>query len=62
MEKISANSRLKYDVSPEVKIVLDSSDHNHLHLLEVTSSGKGGFKANLRERRGVGLCSSTIAD
>ena len=35
---------------------------DHLRLPKVTSSGKGGFKANLRERQGVGLCSSMITD
>ena len=62
VETIWANSSLKDDVSPEVQIVLDSTDRDRLHLLEVTSSGKGGFKANLHEWRGIGVFSSTITD
>ena len=62
VEKIWANSGLKDDVSPKVQIVLDSADRDRLRLPEVTSSGKGGFKGNLHERRGIRLCSSTITD
>ena len=62
VETIWANSGLKDDVSPKVRIVLDSADRDHLRLPKVTSSGKGGFKANLHEWSGVGLCSSTITD
>ena len=47
VEKIWANSGLKDDVSPEVQIVLDLEDRDRLRLPEVTSSGKGGFKANI---------------
>ena len=47
---------------PEVRIVLDSGDRDRLRLPEVTSGCKGGFIANLCDRRGVGLCSSTIID
>ena len=60
VETISTNSGLNDDVSLEVQIVLDSADRDHLHLPEITSSNKGGFKANLRERWGVGLCFSMI--
>ena len=62
VETIWANFDLKYDVSPEVRIVLDLEDCDHLHLPEVTSSGKGGFTANLSEWRGIGFFSSTITD
>ena len=62
VETIWANSGLKYDVSPEVQVVLDSTDRDHLHLPEVTFGGKGGFKANLHKRRGIGFFSSTIID
>ena len=63
VEKTSANSGLwENDVSPEVRIVLDSADRDRLRLPEVTSGGKGGFKANLHEKRGVGLFSFTITD
>ena len=62
VETIWANSGLNDDVSLEVQIVLDSADRDRLRLPEVTSEGKGGFKDNLRERQGVGFCSSTITD
>ena len=62
VEIIWAKSSLNDDVSPEVWIVLDSADCDRLHLPEITSNGKGGFKANLREKRGVGFFSSTITD
>ena len=41
---------MKDDVSPEVLIVHDSADRDLLHLPKVTFGGKGGFKANIRER------------
>ena len=48
-----ANSSLwENDVSPEVRIVLDSENRDRLRLPEVNSGNKDGFKANLRERRG----------
>ena len=63
VETTWANSGLlENDVSLEVRIVLDSEDRDHLHLPEVTSGGKGGFKANLRKRQGKGFFSSTITD
>ena len=62
VEKIWANSGLKYDVSLEVQIVPYSKNHDRLHLPEVTSGGKGGFKANLREQWGIGFFSSTITN
>ena len=62
VETIWAKSGLNDDVSPEVRIVLYLADCDRLHLPEVTSDGKGGFKANLRERRGVQLCSSMITN
>ena len=46
----------------KVQIVLDSTDRDLLRLPEITYGGKGGFKANLRERRGIGFFSSTIID
>ena len=50
------------DASLEVLMVLVSIERCHLHHLEVTSSGKGGFNASLRERRGKGFSSSTMND
>ena len=50
------------DASPEVLMVLVSVDCDRLCLPEVTSSGKGSFKANLRKRRGIGIFYSTITD
>ena len=62
VETIWAKFGLKDDVFPEVRIVLDLADRDRFHLPEVTSSGKGGFNASLRERWGKGFCSSTITD
>ena len=63
VETTCANSSIQEnDISPEVQILLDSTDHDRLCLPEVTSGGKDGFKDNLRERRGKGFCSSMITD
>ena len=40
------------DVSPEVLVVLDLVECCRLCRLGVTSGGKGGFNANIRERWG----------
>ena len=62
VETIGASSGLNDYVSPKVQIVLDSTDRDLLRPPEINFGGKGGFKANLHERRGLGLCSSTITN
>ena len=63
VETTCANSGIwEYDASPEVLVVLVLVEWRRLHQPGLTSGGKDGFNANLRERRGKGFFYSMMID